>query len=79
MQARRLVFVYRLGLRAGLPAGFDDQDHAGVEHGHVAVVALESGDGGLVGGGDRIESFAAFHCVAENAGLTGTILNGVAY
>ncbi len=59
-------------LCSGLAAGFDDQNHAGVEHGYVAVVALEGGDGGLVGGGNRVESFAAFHGVAKNSGLSGS-------
>ena len=66
------------GLRDGLPARFDDQDHAGAEHGDITVVALEGGDGGLVGGGNRVESFAAFHLMAEHGGLAGSIWSGVA-
>jgi len=52
-------------------AGLHDQDHAGPQDSDVAVVALESGDGGLVGSGDRIERFPGLHLVAKHAGLLG--------
>src|SRR5882672_11614957 len=63
-------------LRRGdsLPAGLDHQNHPRVEDGDVAVVAFEGGDGGLVGGGDRIESFPGLDGVAEHGSLSGSVL-----
>src|ERR1700678_1164671 len=64
-------------IRWGLAAGFDDQDHSGVEDGYVAIVALERRDRRVVGGGDRVEGFAVLHGVAEDGGLAGGVFVGV--
>src|SRR5579872_1665689 len=45
-----------------------DQDHAGSENGDVAVVAFEGGDGGSIGVGDGVESFATLHFVVNHCG-----------
>src|SRR5260370_13400966 len=44
-----------------------------MEDGNVAIVALKGSDRGLVGSGNRIESFTAFHGVAEHGGLSGSV------
>src|SRR5258708_40302473 len=44
-----------------------------MEDGYVAIVALKGRDRGLVGSGNRIESFTAFHGVAEHGGLSGSV------
>ena len=59
-----------------LTAGFDYQDHSWVEDGYVAIVALESCDRGLVGGGDRVEGFAVLHGVVEDGALAGGVFVG---
>jgi hypothetical protein len=46
---------YENGDQGVLPTRLDDQDHAGPECGEVAVVAIESGDSGFVGGRDVAE------------------------
>ena len=63
------------GCAKKLPAGLDYQDHAGMEDGDVAVAALEGGDGGLVGGGNGVESLATFHGVVQD-GLSGSTFAG---
>lgn len=52
-------------------AGLHNQDHSGAQCGDILVIALEGGDGGLVGGGDRIEGLTGLHFVVEDAGLVG--------
>jgi len=46
---------YENGDQRLLPTRLDDQDHAGPECGEVAVVAIKSGDSGLVGGREVAE------------------------
>ena len=62
--------------RVLLAAGLDDQDHPWAKDGYVAVVALQGGDRGFVGGGDGVESFATFHLVSEHGGSAGASAPG---
>lgn len=45
----------------------DYQDHSRAEGGYVAVVVFQGGDGGVVGGGDGVESFSGFDAVVNYA------------
>ena len=57
-----------------LAAWFYHQDHPGPQRGNILVVALEGGDGGFIGCGNRIQSFARLHLVVQNAGLLRSVL-----
>ena len=47
------------------------QDHAGAQDGHVAIVALEGADRGVVEVGDGIERFASLYLVVDDGGSFG--------
>jgi len=52
--------------RSTLSGGLHDQDHAWADYSHVAVIAFQGGDGGAVGVGDGVESFAVLHFVVHD-------------
>src|ERR1700680_2033987 len=54
-----------------LARGLHDQDHSGPDHGDVAVVALEGGDGRSVSVGNRVEGLTALHFVVNHSNLRG--------
>ena len=45
-----------------------------MENGNVAVVAFEGGNGGLIGGGDRVEGFAVSDGVANHGDWFGAFV-----
>jgi hypothetical protein len=59
-----------------LAAGLDYQNHAGMEDGDITVAALEGGDGGFVGGCDRVEGFATLYGVMEHGALACSRVGG---
>ena len=58
---------------SGLTRRLHDQDHSGMENSRVAVVALEGGDGGLVGRSDGVESFSSLDGVVDRGDLRSSV------
>src|SRR5580692_12093512 len=59
--------VCTLGNLAGI---VDDQNHARPQRGHVAVIVLESGHGGVVGVGNRVQRLPSLHLVMDYSRTT---------
>ena len=57
-------------LKQRLARGLHDQNHSGMEHGHIFVVAFEGGHGRPVGLGDGVKRLAGFDLVVNSSGLS---------